>query len=159
MIIAKHKNNNVTIQIKNKKIKNMFLITYNLVCFAATTMSSRSKKNSFSDLTIEDISGVILLICALAILIAIMFYILKKLRNPPKEAAETKDTILIRFRKMYENGELTKEEFKSIKEILSHDLTGMATTDSLNTKAQKKSKEEEDREEVLRKLLSGDQKN
>lgn len=132
---------------------------FDFISFATANLASSSKKSSLTDLTIEDISGVILLICALAIMIAVMFYILKKLRNPVQEPPETIDTILVRFRKMYERGELTKEEFKSIKELLSHELTGMAASIQTNAKDKNFSKEKENKEEILRKLLSGDQKN
>ena len=60
-----------------------------------------------------------------------------------------------------ETRKLTKEEFNSIKELLSHELTGLATVELKTAKNKKYNKNkkagsnEEDKEEILRKLLEG----
>lgn len=101
----------------------------------------------------------ILQIVILAILIAIGLYIVLNLRKrlfTPERISS--DLLLVQFRKMYEEGELTLDEYRTIKRNLSEELTARPieiVQNRKNKKNGKNSKKELSKDEILNSLLRG----
>ncbi len=97
-----------------------------------------------------------------AVLFVVGLYIILKIRkNMLKHALETNDIRLNEFRRMYDAGELSKEEYRAIKLFLADSLTG-SETESRSSQVplkQKKTGQESSREEILKNLLDSEEKN
>jgi hypothetical protein len=102
----------------------------------------------------DHLPGLILAFTGLAIFAAIAWYILGKIRRSGRGSrALSSEELLAQFSQMYDDGELTKEEFRAIKLFLVSDI---ATASELSK--DEKSPEEDSRDARLQELLRSERR-
>lgn len=100
----------------------------------------------------EHLPGLILGLTALAIFFVVAFYITRKLKeagnmSPSPSAKE----MLARFSKMYDDGELSKEEFRAIRSLFTDAIMSQPTGSASSNEPADAEKEREARlKELLR---------
>ncbi|MDO5580679.1 MAG: hypothetical protein Q4G69_06060 [Planctomycetia bacterium] len=122
-----------------------------------TAFTAEEKKAATRKILQNTAEETIVEVVILAILIAVGLYIILNLRKrifTPERISS--DTLLVQFRQMYEDGELTLDEYRTIKRNLSEELTARSIEVVQNTKNKKNKKDsgnKKSNEEILNSLL------
>ena len=102
----------------------------------------------------DHLPGLILAFTGLAIFAAIAWYILGKIRRSGRDVKTTSsEELLARFTQMYDDGELTREEFRSIKMYLVSNISAFS-----DAPKEEKNPEESSREARLQELLRAERR-
>jgi len=72
---------------------------------------------------LDNLVGLIIGIVALAIFVAVAWYVLSKLRNAKETAKPTAEDLLARFGSLRDEDVMSKEEFNAVKRALASTLT------------------------------------
>ncbi len=97
--------------------------------------------------------GLILAFVGLGIFIAIAVYVLSKIRAGQKSEEVSPSEMLRAFSDMYESGDLSLEEYRSIKHYLAASLST-----SVSSREKSANKKGSDREMELERLLRGEKR-
>lgn len=101
----------------------------------------------------EHLPGLILAFTGLGIFVAVSWYIIGKIRNMGgKDKAPSSQELLARFSRMYDEGELSKEEYRAIK------LTFAASFHELEREADRQSDEDRTKAARLQELLRSERR-
>ena len=102
----------------------------------------------------EHLPGLILAFTGLAIFAALAWYILGKIRRSGRDVkTASSEELLAQFTQMYDDGELSKEEFRLIKLYLVSNISAAA-----DLSKEEKTPEEDAREAHLQELLRSERR-
>ncbi len=105
----------------------------------------------------EHLPGLILGFTALAIFVAVAWYIVCKIRSAgASTSTPSAQEMLLRFTKMYDDGELSKEEFRAIRTLFAASLKAQPTSSA--SSSDQRSDEEKARESRLEELLRSERR-
>ena len=100
----------------------------------------------------DHLPGLILAFTGLAIFAAIAWYILGKIRRAGRgEKGMSSEELLAQFTQMYDEGELSKAEFRAIKRFLVANI-------SVNLDKEEKISDDDDRDAKLQELLRAERR-
>ena len=101
---------------------------------------------------LDHVVSLILGLTILAVLAAVAWYILSKLRNARGGDAPNAQELLERFGKLYEDGEISREEYRAIRTIFADSLLESSRATS------KESDDAKERNEQLETLLRSERR-
>lgn len=102
----------------------------------------------------DHLPGLILAFTGLAIFAAVAWYIIGKIRRSARGSASlSSEELLAQFTQMYDDGELSKEEFRAIKLFLVSNISS-----SVDLAKEEKTADVDDREARLQELLRAERR-
>ncbi|MBQ9812995.1 MAG: hypothetical protein IJM54_06745 [Thermoguttaceae bacterium] len=101
----------------------------------------------------DAVPSLILALVGLGIFVAIAVYVLSKIRAGQKSEEVSPSEMLSAFSDMYESGDLSLEEYRSIKHYLAASLSS-----SVSAREKKAEKKSVDRDMELERLLRGEKR-